>query len=46
MAEFITNCPHCNTKLQVQDKWSGMDTGCPVCKKYFQFDWEIKHNLQ
>ena len=35
MAEFITKCPHCNSELQVQDEWIGMEVECPLCKKMF-----------
>ena len=32
MAEFIQKCPHCNTKLQMQDEWIGMEVTCPHCQ--------------
>ena len=35
MAEFITKCPHCNSELQVQDEWIGMEVECPQCRKIF-----------
>ena len=35
MAEFITKCPHCNSELQVQDEWIGMEVECPLCHKMF-----------
>ena len=35
MAEFITKCPHCNTELQAQDEWVGMEVECPECQKTF-----------
>ena len=33
MAEFIIKCPHCNTELQAQDEWCGMEVECPICGK-------------
>ena len=33
MAEFITKCPHCNSELQVQDEWIGMEIECPQCEE-------------
>ena len=35
MAEFITKCPHCNSELQVQDEWIGMEIECPQCEEKF-----------
>ena len=35
MAEFITKCPHCNSELQVQDEWNGMEVECPLCSASF-----------
>ena len=35
MAEFITNCPHCNSNLQVENEWIGMEAACPQCKTIF-----------
>ena len=35
MAEFITKCPHCNSELQVQDEWIGMEVECPICHNKF-----------
>ena len=36
MAEFITKCPHCNSDLQVQDEWVGMEVECPECNAVFE----------
>lgn len=41
MSEFITNCPHCNAKLQVAEEWVDMDATCPLCQKIFKI---IKRN--
>lgn len=35
MAEFITKCPHCNSELQVQDEWIGMEIKCLQCEEKF-----------
>ena len=35
MAEFITKCSHCNTELQAQEEWVGMEVECPQCQKTF-----------
>ena len=35
MAEFVVRCPQCNTKLQVQDEWGGMEVECAKCKNVF-----------
>ena len=35
MAEFVVRCPQCNTKLQVQDEWGGMEVECAKCKNIF-----------
>ena len=35
MAEFETKCPHCQSALNVQDEWIGMEVECPLCKQNF-----------
>ncbi|MBR7138912.1 MAG: hypothetical protein IKD44_05155 [Lentisphaeria bacterium] len=35
MAEFISQCPHCQSDLQLQDDYTGMAVKCPVCSKSF-----------
>lgn len=35
MTEFIIKCPHCNTELQAQNEWLGMEVECPQCQKMF-----------
>ena len=35
MAEFISQCPHCQSDLRLQDDYIGMVVECPVCSKSF-----------
>lgn len=35
MAEFTTACPHCNTELQAQTEWIGMEAECTECQTSF-----------
>ncbi len=33
MAAFIVQCPHCNTELQMQEEWIGLEISCPECSR-------------
>lgn len=46
MAEFNTNCPHCNAELQVQEEWIGMEVECPQCKKTLQITAPQQENKE
>lgn len=35
MAAFISQCPHCQSDLRLQDDYIGMVVECPVCSKSF-----------
>ena len=35
MAEFKFRCPYCGQKLEADEEWSGMESGCPRCGRTF-----------
>ncbi len=35
MAEFISQCPYCNSSLVLQDDWIGQEVQCPQCNNNF-----------
>ena len=35
MGKFNISCPQCQTILEVQDEWAGMETNCPNCQTAF-----------
>ena len=32
---FNIQCPHCNTQLEIQEQWIGMECECPQCRQKF-----------
>ena len=35
MASFKSNCPNCQTELELDTDWSGMEVECPACSAPF-----------
>jgi len=33
MSTFTFNCPHCNSELEAQNEWAGLQMECPSCNQ-------------
>ena len=36
MATFKQNCPHCQSELELENQWIGMEAECPECQQSFK----------
>ncbi|MBE6364761.1 MAG: hypothetical protein E7053_03290 [Lentisphaerae bacterium] len=36
MATFKQNCPHCQSELELENQWIGMEAECPECQRSFK----------
>ena len=41
---FHFRCPNCNTKLEAEDDWQGMETQCPSCQQNLQIPSATSQN--
>lgn len=39
---FHFRCPNCNTKLEAEDDWQGMENQCPSCQQNLQIPSAVK----
>ena len=44
MAQFTIACPTCNTQLEMQDDYIGMEVECPICKSNFVIETEEEND--
>ena len=35
MAQIKIRCPHCQSKMECEEEWIGLDVACPNCQKNF-----------
>ena len=40
---FYFRCPHCNTELEAEYDWAGMETSCPNCSQTITIPLERDH---